>query len=143
MERTLDGEMIDLPCCFVFEVLSQIDNFESPLHVLSRNVSNPTWDGCWKEQNLHVFGHCFFDACQNGVDIFLESQLEHDIGLIQHDSFQVFEVDISSLDVVKNTASRSNQDIDTLSELSSLIIDTNATINCQYFEFVIVVLQLG
>lgn len=77
------------------------------------------------------------------VDILLKAQFEHDISLIEHYSFQVLKIDISSFNVIKDSTRGANEDIDTLLELSGLIINADAAINCQNFEFEFVVLQFG
>ena len=77
------------------------------------------------------------------VDIFFKAKLEHLVCLIQNDGLEVSEVDIASLNVVEYTASCSDENVDTPSEITDLLINADATVDSDNFEVAIVVLHLG
>ena len=54
LERTHDGEMGHLSGCLVLQVLSQIDDPHSWLHVGGSHLPDPAWDGCREQTDLEV-----------------------------------------------------------------------------------------
>ena len=53
------------------------------------------------------------------------------------------EIDVTAFNVVEDTAGRTNEYVDALSQLSSLVVDAHTTVNGEDPEFILDVLQLG
>lgn len=105
--------MLHRPRSFVLEVLTEIDDPQIPLHVLRCDVSHPPWN-CRREQaDLEVFRALAPDRLQDLVYVFLETELEHLIGLIQHNRLDVRKVDVAPLNVVEDAARRAHEEVDT------------------------------
>ena len=83
-----------------------------------------------------------FDIVQNLVDVLFETKLEHLISFIEHQGFEVLEVNISSFNVIENSSGGSDKDIDTVSELSDLFFDVDSAVHRHDLELVVVMLQL-
>ena len=75
------------------------------------------------------------------LNIFLEAHLEHLVSLIENQTLQTAEIDIASLNVIKNPASGADKYIDTIPEILNLLLNINATINSDDLEFVGVVFE--
>ena len=50
---------------------------------------------------------------QDLVDVFLKAELEHLVGLVEHHSLDLTEIDVASLNVVEDAPSRSHEEINT------------------------------
>jgi len=83
-----------------------------------------------------------FDFIQNLVNVFLETKLEHLICFVENKGFKICKINVSSLNMIQNSTSGTNKDIDTTSELSDLFINIDSTIHSDNFEFIIIMLQL-
>ena len=83
------------------------------------------------------------NCLENFVNILFEAQLEHLIGFIKNETLQTREVNVASLDVIEDSSCGSNKDIDTLSELSNLLVNINSTIYSHNFELIFIMLQFG
>ena len=69
--------------------------------------------------------------------------LEHLIGLVENDSLESREIDVSSLDMVKHTATRSHKEVNASSEGSGLVFNIDSTIDSQRVKLILTVLQFG
>lgn len=52
LEWALDGQVIHTLCCLVFQILGEINNFETFLHVLAGKTLDPTWNSGREKTNL-------------------------------------------------------------------------------------------
>ena len=109
-----------------------------------------------KRQTCKSLPHCFLHSCRiyqwNILDkwefaaylvhLFFESLLEHLISFVKDDGLDVCEVDVASLDVVKHSSTCTNEEVNSASQCSCLVINWNTTVDCQGLEFVVVMLQL-
>ncbi len=80
---------------------------------------------------------------QNLIDLFFEALLEHLISLIKNDGLESRKIDISSFDVIKDSTTSANKEVDTTAERSRLVVDIDATVDSQRIEFVLTVLQFS
>lgn len=69
------------------------------------------------------------DLSHQLVDVFFESHIEHGVGLIQYHGLECGEIQISSIHMVKDSSSRSNENINALSQLPGLLINRNSSID--------------
>ena len=76
------------------------------------------------------------------VDLLFEALFEHLIGLVQNHSLQRREVDVATLDVVKNTAAGAHEEVNAAAQLPRLVLDADAAVDSQGVELTRVVLQL-
>ena len=76
------------------------------------------------------------------VDLLLEPLFEHLISLIKDDGFDVREINVASLNVVKHSSTSTHKEVNTSFELSRLVIDADSAIDSQTVEFIWMVLQL-
>ena len=134
--------MLHLARRLVLEVLSEINDLEARLHVLTRDTTDPTGNGRREETQLDVVVGRGTDGFEDRVDVLLEAELEHLISLVENDTLELAEVDVAAVDVVEDTTSRTNEDVNTVTKLARLIVDADATIHSQDFELVVVVLDL-
>ena len=134
--------MVHVVCSLVLQVLCQINDTQILLHVSCGNVSDPSWNGCGEETNLKVSSTLCAASTQDLVNFFLEALLEHLICLVQDDSLEGREINISALDMVKNSTASTNKEVDTTAEGSGLIFDIDATVDGERVELVGMVLQL-
>ena len=125
----------------VLQVLAQINHSKVLAHVLVGDVSDPPGDSGREEANLKLVSALRLDLPEDLVNIFLESKLEHLVGLIQDDGLDAAEVDVTSLDVIQDTASGSDEEVNSASELSGLVLDRHTTVDSESLVFVLRVLQ--
>mmetsp|Transcript_12754 Transcript_12754/g.21517 ORF Transcript_12754/g.21517 Transcript_12754/m.21517 type:complete len:215 (-) Transcript_12754:247-891(-) len=76
------------------------------------------------------------------VHVLLEAELEHNVGLVEHEGLEVAEINVLPFDVVKNPTGRADEDIDAASELADLVIDVDASVDGDDLELVVPVLEL-
>ena len=76
------------------------------------------------------------------IDFFLEALFEHLIGLIKNDSLDCAEIDIAAFDMIKNTTTGANKEINTVSQLARLVFDVHTAVHSQRLELIRMVLQL-
>ena len=65
------------------------------------------------------------------VDFLFEALFEHLVGLVQYDSFELREVNIASLNVVKHATTSSDEEVYATAQCSRLVIDVDTTIDGQ------------
>ena len=76
------------------------------------------------------------------INIFFKTKFKHDISFIQDQSFQSWKIDISSFDMIFDPSSGSNEDVYSLSQLSDLLIDIDASIDCDKSKLIFMMLKL-
>lgn len=128
-------------CGLVLQILSKINNSEVFFHILSGDLLDPLWDCCRKETNLQiVFITGFSTGLQDPINIFFETKLQHDICFIKNKTLEAGKVNVSSLDMIKNTTSSSDENIDTISQLPDLVLNIDSTIHGDNSELVLMML---
>lgn len=143
MEGTVDSQVSHVSIRFIGQILCKIDNSEIGTHVFPCNVLNPRWNCCRKEADLDATSNLRSNFAENLVDILFKTKLEHHISLVKDKRLHLGEVDVSSLNVIKNSSSGSNKKIDSTSKLVSLVVNWNTTIHSHNSELLRCVLQLG
>ena len=68
---------------------------------------------------------------QDLINFFFEALFKHLIGLIQNDCLQRREVDIATLNVIKDTTASADEEVYALSKCSGLVFDVDTTVDCQ------------
>ena len=63
------------------------------------------------------------------VDLFFEALLEHLISFVEDDRLQGAEVDVASLDMVEDTTTSANKEVNTTAECPRLVLDVNAAVD--------------
>ena len=74
--------------------------------------------------------------------VFLEALLEHLVSLVQDDGLEVIELEVSSVDVVKDSACCADEKVNSTFQLSGLVFNRDTTVNCEHSVLVFSVLQL-
>lgn len=90
---------------------------------------------------MNTFGSFLFDCLHNSFNIFFESELQHLICLIQDYCLKMREIKVLSFHVIENSASSTYENVNTLAQLVSLLIDGDTTVDCEYVVFVFVMLK--
>jgi hypothetical protein len=125
----------------VLQVLAEVDNSEVLAHVLVSDISHPPGDSGGEQANLKLVLISLFHTSEDLVDIFLKSELEHLIGFIENNRLNATEIDVASLKMVKDTTSSTNEEIDSTSEISGLVLDRHSTVDSKSTVFRLMMLQ--
>ena len=104
--------MSDIASSFVFKILSEINNLEVWFHVITSDILNPIRYSCRKQTDLDIFLWAnFMSFAQNFLNIFFEAKFEHNVSFIKYNTFQLREVNVTSLNVIKDSTSSSHKEI--------------------------------
>ena len=76
------------------------------------------------------------------VNFLFKSLLKHLVSLVKNHRLDVGEIDVSSLNVIQDSTTSSNEEVNSSSKSSCLVIDVDSSIYCQTLELILVVLQL-
>ena len=80
---------------------------------------------------------------QNFLNIFFEAKFEHNVSFIKDNTFKLWEVNITSLNMIQDSTSSSHKEIYSILKLMSLVLDTNPSIDCDDFELFRRMLHFG
>lgn len=69
------------------------------------------------------------DEAQDIFNVFLEAELKHLIGLIEDHSLDSGEINVSTVQVIKNATSGSNEDFATTLQLMGLLLNADTAVN--------------
>lgn len=86
----------------------------------------------WQQQN-------YLERTTYFLDVFSEAKFEHLVSFVEDYAFQVWEIDVSALNMIEHTTGSTNENIDTIFKISNLVRDRSASINCDHAEFLFVV----
>lgn len=143
MPSALNGKMSYFLRGLVGQILGKIDKLEVIFHVFSGDFIDPLGKGCREKAHLEVFlVDDLGSFIQDLLDILLEAHVEHDISLVEHESFQLREVDVLSLDMVEHSAGGSHEQVNSCLQLACLVLDTDTSVNGDDRELSWIVLQL-
>lgn len=137
----VNGEMIHSTRCLVLQVLREINGLKLRRKELASHIFYPEGDGSREKKSLDVLWRLFFDIVHNLFYILLEAKLEHLVSLVQDDSSHVREVEVLSLNMVENSTSGANEDVNTPSELISLLVNRNTTVHSEDIVLLLIVLK--
>lgn len=127
--------MIHIYSSLFFEILDEIDYFEAFTKVFTRDIMDPARNSCTKKANLNLFNLRFYFS-ENIINIFFETKFKHLICFIKHDSLQVSKINVTTLNMIKNTTSGSDENVHTISELACLVFNWHSTIHSEYIKFI-------
>ena len=102
---------------------------------------HPPWDGGREHEALQVLEAGTLDRVHNLLDILLEAQVEHLVGLVENSKLEPGEVEVAALHVVDDSAAGTDEDVHAPSQLLCLLLDVGAAIDSQYVVFAVVMLQ--
>ena len=63
------------------------------------------------------------------VDLFFEALLEHLISFVEDDRLKGAEVDVASLNMIEDTTTSANEEVNTAAECPRLVLDVNAAVD--------------
>jgi hypothetical protein len=72
---------------------------------------------------------------QNFFNVFFEAEFEHDISFVKYNTFQLREVNVAALNVIKDSTSSSHKEVYSIFKLMSLVLNTDSSIDCDNFKF--------
>jgi len=108
--------------------------------MFTRDIVDPARNSSTKKTNLNLFDlRSYFSKYI--IDIFFETKFKHYVCFIKHDSLQIAKINVTTINMVKNTACCSNKNVHTITELACLVIDRYTTIHSEYIEFAWIVAQ--
>lgn len=102
---------------------------------------HPFGHSCREHEALQVLGVGHSDRLHNVFNVFLEAEVEHDVGLVEYRKFEVAKIKVSALHMVLDSASRSDENINAATQLSGLTVNVDTTINGKNVVLLGVVLQ--
>lgn len=129
MEWTADCKVLNISIAFVSQILSKINNFKIFFHVLISNIANPWWYSRWKQANLQFFSLLFSNYAQDFFNVLLKSKFKHLISFIKNNRFNITEIDISSFNMIKDSTSSANKNLNTFLKFSSLAVNWDTSVN--------------
>lgn len=135
--------MIDILLSLVLQILCQIDGFPIGSQIGVRKTLDPWRSGSWEQQELGKFLTLRSDSHQNFINILFEAHVEHGVGLIKNNALELIKFDVSPFDMVQDSAGGANENINSLSQLISLVVDVGTTIDCDDIKFFIMMLQIN
>lgn len=137
--------MLDSLTCFVLQILHKVEK-HMILKMIFSNLSNPRGYCCWEENKLRRFSLVFlfriFDCFHDLLNILLETLIEHLICLVEHNRSQFLEVNVLSLNMVKDSSSGSYKELDAVFKLPLLVLNRYASVDCDDIELLLIVSQL-
>jgi hypothetical protein len=97
---------------------------------------------CGREKELlHMIFILFLNVLIDFFDIFLEAHVEHLVGFIQDNGFQIFETDHISIQHIEETARGTYHDFGSAVDIQDLLSDFRATIHGDISIIVVPVFQ--
>ena len=107
--------MLDFLSCLFLQIFNKIDEAIAFSQELSSNLLHPIGYGGREHEGLHVLRPSCFNGAHNGLNVFLETHVEHSISFIEYRIFQQAEVEILTLDVILDTTSCAYENVDSSS----------------------------
>lgn len=77
------------------------------------------------------------------VNFLFKALFEHLICFVENHSLNMGEIEIAALNVIKHTAARAHEKVNSTTQFVSLVLDRHTAVDSQTFEFAGVVLQSG
>ena len=97
--------------CLFLKILYKIYEAIALSEELSSNLLHPIGYSGREHEGLHVLRPSCFNGAHNGLNVFLETHIEHSISFIEDRIFQHTEVEILTFDVILDTTSCAHEDI--------------------------------
>ena len=127
--------------CFVLKVFYQINFGVVRLQEGLGNGLDPLRDSGREHEALQVLKSRTLNCVDNKGDILFETKVEHLISLVENGIFEDREIEIFALDMVNDTPTSADENVNAASELVRLIMDVAATIDSENVVLMFVVLQ--
>jgi len=127
--------------CFVLKVFYQINFGVVRLQEGLGNGLDPLRDSSREHEALQVLKSRTLNCVDNKGDILFETKVEHLISLVENGIFEDREIEIFALDMVNDTPTSADENVNAASELVRLIMDVAATIDSENVVLMFVVLQ--
>lgn len=134
-------QVLDVLSWLVLKVLSEIYSYSRLKHVLSDNFLNPVRESGWEHALLDMVLVSYLHLQYDLIDVFFEAHLKHLISLVEDQAFKAGKVDISSLNMIKNSACGSNEEIDSSAKVWDLLLNRNTSINSDDFVLGVIVFE--
>ena len=64
------------------------------------------------------------------LNVFFEAQFKHLIRFVKHNSLYIAEVNVSAFNMINDTTSGTNEELDTSVKFTNLLFDGNTAVNC-------------
>ena len=130
-------------CCWslILSFWDEIDFLFGLIHELARYFVNPFGNCCWKHKILSFLFSLIFNKIINIFNIKFKTFFEHLICLIDTSCLKFSKVYTFSFNEIHKSAWSSNNNIDSISQFTNLIIDWSTSIYCNNIEIVWVVLK--
>lgn len=129
----------------ILKVFDQIEE-KMLLQVRFCYFSNPRGYCCWKQNKLRFFTLILYfwilDCLHDFLYILLETHIQHLISFIEYYSLQLLKTDILSFNVVQDSSSGTNKELNSVLELPSLLLNWHTSVHCNYVVFSFRVSQL-
>lgn len=127
--------------CFILKVFYQINFGVVRLQEGLGNGLDPLRDSGREHEALQVLKSRTLNCVDNKGDILFETKVEHLISLVENGIFEDREIEIFALDMVNDTPTSADENVNAASELVRLIMDVAATIDRENVVLMFVVLQ--
>lgn len=127
--------------CFILKVFYQINFGVVRLQEGLGNGLDPLRDSGREHEALQVLKSRTLNCVDNKGDILFETKVEHLISLVENGIFEDREIEIFALDMVNDTPTSADENVNAASELVRLIMDVAATIDSENVVLMFVVLQ--
>jgi hypothetical protein len=124
--------------CLVLQVLDKVEYGVTRLHELISNVLHPLGNRGREQKHLQVRCAGALDSVHDLLNVLFEAQVEHLISFVENSILKHSEVKVASLHMVHDSASCTDENIDSTSKLISLIVHTDASVHCQNIKFPII-----
>ena len=138
-----DCQVLHFLGSLILKLEGKINDSRVLLHVVIGDRTDPPWDSGRKEAYLQVIFALTFDKAQNFLDVLFETKFEHLICLIENHSFNVAEINVSTIQVVQNATSCPHKDLTTTFQLLSLLLHRDTTVDSGTRVLHRIVLNLG
>ena len=125
----------------VLEVLDQVKSSETGFEESLSDSLDPSWDGRREHEALEVLEAGTLNGVHDLFNIFLETEVEHLIGLVEDGIPQRGEVKVASPHVVNDATTGADENVDSASQLVSLIVHTGASVDGQNVVLLLIILQ--
>lgn len=135
--------VVDILLRLVFEILRQIDHLPVWPEVVVGQVLDPGWNSGGEEEELRRSLRALLDLLENLIYVLFEAHVQHLVGLVEDQCLQLREISkVTSIQMIQYSSSRSNEDVDALSQSMCLIVDGGAAVDCDDGILIVMVFQL-
>lgn len=139
MIRTLYSEMLDCGWSLILTFWDEIDFLFGWIHEFTCYFIDPFRNSGWKHKILGFLSSLIFNKVVNVLDIQFKTFFEHLIGLIDTCCLELTEIYALSLNKIHKSAWSGDDDINSVSQFTDLIVNWGTSINCYNIEIILTV----